>query len=189
MSDAIILEGYNTFKKRLEPAVLLDHKVNSNILGAWCVANGFNLHSLTTPREVADALYRATNAEVARLLWTVKPKKLQILDDKGIRNAAQARAQGEEFTAKVRKSEADTEYGKTQVAALRQINSLIDGIQFKDASGTRIAHGKTESVKEVCRKHLAKAQVGKRDLRQVAQEITKYRDDEFEKAEKAAERL
>jgi hypothetical protein len=106
MSDTIILEGYNQFKKRLEPAVLVDHKDNASILGVWLVARGIDLQNLATAQEVADSLYQACNAQVEKLLWKTKPAKLVLNEKEGkaqIQKSAAASAA--EFAEKLKAGE------------------------------------------------------------------------------------
>ncbi len=182
-----IIEGFEIFRKRIEPAKLVESQKNANVLGAECVANGKNLVSMT-PQEVADALYAACNSVPHKLEWQVKPKKLTGNQDHNT-TPRTAQKEAEEFAVKTKKEEEQKEYAKTQDAAARSIASLIDAVQFKDSSGTRIAHGKTEEVKSACKKHLAKAIAGNRDLRQTHKELAKYVAGEYEKAEKAKERM
>ena len=182
-----IIQGFDIFRKRIEPAKLVESQKNANTLGAACVANGNNLTTMT-PQQVADALYTAANSIANQLQWEIKPKKLTGNQDHNT-TPRTARKEAEEFAVKTKKEEEAREYAKTQEAAARSIASLIDAVQFKDSSGTRVAHGKTEEVKTRCKAHLSKALAGNRDLRLVHKELAKYVAGEYEKAEKAQERL
>jgi hypothetical protein len=181
-----IEQTFKQMKERIKPAVLAPSFQNGVILRSWCEQNGIDPNGATV-----DQLVQGVTAKVEKLEWLTKPATLKKFDETGIRNQTTAKHDQDAFAEKAKKAEADKEYQKAQDAALRQINLLIDGIQFKDASGTRIAYGKTEAAKDVCRKHLANAQAGKRkrDLTVVAREIQKYINDEYEKAEKATERV
>ena len=182
-----IEQAFAGLKERIKPAVLEPTFDNGVILRNWCVQNGINFDG-GIEQEQIDALVRAATAQAYKLSWQVKPKKLTGNNDHNT-TPRTARQEAEDFAAKTKKEEEQKEYAKTQESAARSISSLIDAIQFKDASGTRIAHGKTDSVKEVCKKHLSKALAANRDLRQVHKELVKYVTGEYEKAEKAKEQI
>jgi hypothetical protein len=173
---------FEQLKKRLLPAVLKETSyVNGAILGTWAKENGIDSSTIT-----ADQLYRGVCQKADKLEWDVLPKSLQRQE---VRNQNTAKHDQDAFAAKLKQADAAAEYAKTQEAALRQIESLISSIQLKDSSGNRISYAKTEAVQKACRAHLAKAIAGKRNLVDVARELSNYRDEEYTKAEKATERM
>jgi hypothetical protein len=52
-----------------------------------------------------------------------------------------------------------------------------------------VDHSKTGKIKDACKAHLEKAIAGKRDLTQAAKEIRDFVSNEYEKEEKARERM
>jgi hypothetical protein len=188
MSDEIILTGFGQFKSKLLPAVLVDHKSNSNILGAWLVSNGININTLATPEEVADALYRATSATYEKLSWSVKPAKLtKFVENEKVRSDRTALADQAAFAEKSKQAEAENEKQSRREAAFRRIDAAIAAFQLKDTSGTRIMHGRTGLAQDKARKFVQKQIEAKADMEVTERAVRKYLADLYEEDERSRE--
>jgi hypothetical protein len=62
-------------------------------------------------------------------------------------------------------------------------NDVVDGLRGQ------VDHSKTEKIKTACVKHLERGIKEKRDLTAVAKEIRNFVSEEYEKVEKASERV
>jgi hypothetical protein len=189
MQNETIVAAFEKLRSRVLPAVLDSTSVsNGQIMKAYLESRGFDFENASDDT-LANGLYEACVAETSRLKWLVKPAKLKVQEERGIRNTSTSRHEEKEFVLKVHKSEADEAYAKGQTEALRQITELIENFTLVDGFTGRIRHGQTEVIKERARKHLAKAQADKRDLSKVAAEISRFFQDTYEHDERSRERV
>jgi hypothetical protein len=195
MSQEIVFAGYAQYKQRLAPAVLSEGaqsgKINSNILGAWLVAQGIDVNSLGTAEEVAVALYKATQENYTKLVWDVKPKALLRLEEeeRGLRKRPDIRKDREAWAQKVKDSEAAKANAKNQASLKKQLDQYIENICFVDGLRGFVDHGKTEKVKAACTKYVEGEIKAGRDLTPAFAAVTGFVQKEHAKDEAARERM
>ena len=183
-------QAFEKLRERVKPAVLDPSSfANGQIMKAYLDKKGFDFASADDDA-LATALYEAVTVEAVRLKWLVKPAKVQKLyENEKVRNQTTAQHEQDSFVEKARKSEAAAEYQKKQDAAKKQLDQMIENVQFVDGLRGRIAHGKTDAVKLTLRRHVEKAVKGNRDLTVVVKEVNSYIEKQYEEAEKALERV
>lgn len=170
--------AYLAMKKRILPAVLAETHANGVALRNYCEQNGVNI--TTAPEaELVEILVRGVTQKFAQLEWKVKPAKLKLLDDKGIRKVSEA-GKETDFATKVRKAAEAEANSKAEEAAQKSTLGIIASFRLESAR-------KTEEFQIKLRARVARLQkFGKswsyieKDTRQKANELYQAAEREVE---------
>jgi hypothetical protein len=183
-----IEQAFATLRERIKPAVLNSESyANGQVMKAYLDQKGFDWAN-ASDGTLADALYEAVNATAEKLKWLVKPARLAKFDEKP-RTLVNAYQEQEEFAARAKKAEADKAQAAKQASLKKELDAFIGNILFVDGLRGQVDHSKTEKIKTACVKHLERGIKEKRDLTAVAKEIRNFVSEEYEKVEKASERV
>src|SRR5271165_7440550 len=128
-------QSFAAFKQRILPSVLAPSHRNGVILGDWAKAKGYNVGELANsdPAQLAEILFRAASDDevITRLEWHIKPAKLKLMEAEGRAQIQKPAFKSEnEFADKVKQGKAKDDYAKAEAAAQRQIDELVDSVQF-----------------------------------------------------------
>lgn len=186
-------QSFDLFKKRILPSVLSPSSKNGILLGDWAKAKGYNVGELANgdPSVLAEILFRAASDDtvITALDWQIKPAKLKLMEENGRAPIQKSASKSEnEFADKVKQGEAKDKSAKAEADAQRQINELVDSVQFIGRDG-RVSYAKTNEVKQRIIAYVKQQEAAKASLVTVAATVAKFLRDSYEEDEKEKERV
>jgi hypothetical protein len=188
MSDTLV-KGYQLFIEKLkaQKCKLKETNANGTKLRLQCEQNGDIVANMSTPEEVANAIYRAAVKIAPQLDWEVKPALLNRRGEGG-EGPTQARSsiQIEEDRQKKKKvADAKAEYDKAQEEAKKTIESLIRAVVVYRNNGKN--YTATEAIQKSACAIYEQDLKSKSDLRQTLKRVRQTIADGHEAEEKSAQ--
>ena len=191
IENQALIAGYTAFKERVKKsgAALAETSRNGQTLRNWCNDNGYKVEEMSA-QEISDALYKGASDDsvITRLEWRIKPAKLKLMEENVRAIQKPAYKSENEFEEKVKQGETKDKSAKAEADAQRQINELIETVQFIGRDG-RISFAKTNEVKQRIIDYVAQQKAAKASLVTVAATVAKFLRDSYEEDEKSKERV
>jgi hypothetical protein len=179
-----VLSAVREAEQRLLPAKLTDPAkvgVNGHLIANYLTTN----HLAPT----ADNFYRAFNALIEKLEWTVKPAKLVLMEKSVAPPAVESSLKLSEERAKtVKAAEVADAYAKQQEEFEVAAYMLVDSFLPMTKRGS-IDNRKREEVQSLLKDHIVKEKARGCSMKAVHAVITEHIRKEYEKIERASERL
>jgi hypothetical protein len=186
MSDTLV-KGYQLFIEKLkaQKCKLKETNANGTKLRLQCEQNGDIVANMTTPEEVANAIYRAAVKIAAQLDWQVKPASLLRASGEVPTQARSAIQIEQDRQATKKKAEEKAAYDKAQAEAEKTIKSVIAAVIVYRNNGKN--YTATEKIQKAAQAVYERDLKSKADLRQTLKAVRQAIADGYEAEEKAAQ--